>query len=47
METILTKNNIAEVFERLLVGLIKAENYNKNCFGMSDLGYLRSHDKER
>ncbi|MCA1012811.1 hypothetical protein [Halobacillus halophilus] len=37
MECIITKNNLDEVFERIVVGLIKAENYNKNCFGTSDL----------
>lgn len=37
MELIITKNNVNEAFERLVVGLIKAENYNKDCFGTSDL----------
>lgn len=41
MELIITKDNLQETFERIVVGLIKAENYNKHCFGMSDLNHAR------
>ena len=37
VETTVTKNNAIEVFERLIVGNIRAQNYNSDCFGMSDL----------
>lgn len=37
MEPIITKNNVMDTFEHLIVGLIRAENYNSKCYGMSDL----------
>jgi len=36
-ETVLTETNVNEVIERLIVGTIVAQNYNRECFGTSDL----------
>ncbi|WP_078598571.1 hypothetical protein [Evansella clarkii] len=44
METIITKDNLNEAFERMVVGLIRAENYNQHCFGMSDLRWASAMD---
>lgn len=41
MEPIITKNNVVDTFEHLVVGLIRAENYNSKCYGMLELG--RAH----
>lgn len=40
--TIITKDNLNEVFEHIIVGTIRAQNYNSECFSSSDITHATS-----